>query len=145
MSESTLQELIVRMATDSAFADSVRTNAGALSRFDLSDGERAQLTALAPDSGASAIGLAARQSKSGMLFMGVGHLDGTTGFDAHLSHGDGAVHAGGAVHTGGALDGIHEKPVLNADLDTKGAPPPHSEVLTEDVTEQHESLSPSDP
>jgi hypothetical protein len=71
------------MATDTAFADSVRANpAAALGGFDLTPDEVGQLTALTGDSGGSAQGLAARQSKSGLLFMGA-HAPS----DAHLAAG----------------------------------------------------------
>ena len=74
MSDVVLQELVVRMATDAGFADQVRSAPGVtLGAFDLTPDEVAQLSSLGADTGASAEGLAARQSKSSLLFMGVHH------------------------------------------------------------------------
>ena len=74
MSDVVLQELVVRMATDAGFADLVRSAPGeALGAFDLTPDEVAQLSSLGADVGASAEGLAARQSKSSLLFMGMHH------------------------------------------------------------------------
>lgn len=71
MSEVELQDLVIRMATDAAFAENVRMDpAGALGGFDLTPDEIGQLTSLTGDSAGGVQGLATRQSKSGLLFMG---------------------------------------------------------------------------
>ena len=74
MSDIVLQDLVVRMATDAGFAERVRTAPEeTLGAFDLTPGEITQLTSLGADAGPGSEGLAARQSKSSLLFMGVHH------------------------------------------------------------------------
>ena len=86
MSDAVLQELIVRLASDEGFAGSVRAQPTLLDAYDLDDAERAMLLSLGADAGPGASGLAERQSKSSLLFMGAGH------------HVEGHVNLG---HTGG--------------------------------------------
>jgi hypothetical protein len=93
MSDAVLQELVVRMATDAGFADRVRNAPEeTLGSFDLTPAEVAQLSSLGADAGATTEALAARQSKSSLLFMGAAH---------HVDHGALAptgLHDAGAPH-----------------------------------------------
>lgn len=80
MSDAVLQELIVRLASDEGFAGTVRAQPSTLDAYDLSEEERATLLGLGADAGPGASGLAERQSKSSLLFMGAGHH-----VDAHVN------------------------------------------------------------
>ena len=78
MSDAVLQDLIVRMASDASFADSVRSNpAQALHGLDLTDAETQHLLTLTADPPGGATGLDPRQSKSSLFFGGaigdIGH------------------------------------------------------------------------
>jgi hypothetical protein len=87
MSDAVLQDLIVRMAADPAFADQVRANPALLSSYELTDGERQSLASLSADAGAGASGLAQRQSKSSLFFTGMPHDVGAHGVQTHVELG----------------------------------------------------------
>jgi hypothetical protein len=121
MSDVVLQELVVRMATDAAFADRVRSApAQTLGAFDLTPEEVAQLSSLGADAGATSEGLAARQSKSSLFFMGAHHVEhgaiGHTGF-----HDPGAPHVN--LHDPGTLHGAqtHSSVGPQSHMDGDGA------------------------
>jgi hypothetical protein len=75
MSEARRREAIVRMATDPAFAERLRTDPrGAAAEFGLDDDDLAVLGALGEDAGGdSAVKLSQRLSKSSLFFGGAAH------------------------------------------------------------------------
>jgi hypothetical protein len=94
MSDAVLQDLIVRMAADPAFADQVRANPSLLGSYDLTAEERGSLAALTGDTGSGVEGLATRQSKS-VLFPMMGGHDAHAGMVQQPSHVDlGGHHPG---------------------------------------------------
>jgi hypothetical protein len=77
MSDTVLQELTVRMATDTEFAQAVHADpAVALQDMDLTADEVDQLRSLSADTAGGAEGLEERQSKSSLMFGGLesGHV-----------------------------------------------------------------------
>ncbi|MEA2684479.1 MAG: hypothetical protein QOK05_2807 [Chloroflexota bacterium] len=67
MSAAVLQELIVRMASDAAFADAVQSDPAILDSYDLAPDERSHLVSLQGDLVGGAQGLGSRESKSSIF------------------------------------------------------------------------------
>ena len=120
MSDSVMQELIVRMASDGAFADQVRADPGLLDSYDLTTEERARLIALEGDLAAGAYGLGSRESKSSMFMMGAFHDLGhhaTAGTDPDVT----PIHHGTDGAPADASPPVHEATPLH---DPTPVPPP---------------------
>jgi hypothetical protein len=113
MSDTVMQDLVVRMAADPLFAEQVRDDpGGALAPYELTGAERAMLAGLGGDVAPGTAPLEARQSKSSLFFAMPHHDPGIAGPHVDASHVQaGDDHAIGIVHhdatqaTGGSSGG----------------------------------------
>ncbi|MEA2684011.1 MAG: hypothetical protein QOK05_2339, partial [Chloroflexota bacterium] len=94
-----MEQLVVRMASDPAFAEEVRADpTSALASYELSEAERDSLAGLGGDQAGSTATLGTRQSKSSLLFgLHTGGAEHAATHAADLSHTHGG--AGAVTHT----------------------------------------------